>query len=206
MAVELKQALEELRKQEKRKFNQTLDLLISLKGIDLRKDNISLITNIPHPFKEKKVCAFLEARNSSITTITKPEFDKYKDKNSLKKLVREYDFFIANAKLMPSVASTFGKALGPLGKMPSPQLGIITNENTETIKQALDKISKAVKIRLKEPAIKIAVGKESMPDNELISNIKKIYEDVINVLPSKKDNIRKTMLKFTMTKPLAISV
>ena len=51
-------------------------------------------------------------------TITKPEFDKYKEKKELRNLVREHDFFIANAKLMPSVATAFGKALGPAGKMP----------------------------------------------------------------------------------------
>ena len=56
--MELKQALEELRKGKKRKFDQTLDLIINLKGINIRKDNISLIIDIPHKFKDKKVCGF----------------------------------------------------------------------------------------------------------------------------------------------------
>ena len=70
----------------------------------------------------------------------------YKDKKSLKEIVKKYDFFIATAPLMPSVASTFGKVLGPAGKMPSPQLGIILEENDESIKGTLVKISKSIKI------------------------------------------------------------
>src|SRR3989344_6292653 len=116
--MELEDALKELRKGDKRKFDQTIDLLISLKGIDLRRDNISLVSTIPHVFAQKNVCGFLESRSDIVKTITKPEFEKYKEKKALKKLVREHDFFIANSKLMPSVASAFGKALGPSGKMP----------------------------------------------------------------------------------------
>jgi len=127
--MELKQALEELRKSKKRKFDQTVDLVINLKGINLKKDNIALVINIPHKVKAKKVCGFLTQKNDLLHTITKPEFQKYKDPKTLKTLVDEFDFFIAHASLMPSVATTFGKALGPVGKMPSPQLGVITQEN-----------------------------------------------------------------------------
>ena len=35
---------------------------------------------------------------------------------------------------MPVVATTFGRALGPTGKMPSPQLGIVANEDDNSIK------------------------------------------------------------------------
>lgn len=201
--MELKQALAEIRKDE-RKFNQTVDLLVSLKGIDLRRDNISLISTIPHQFQKKKVCGFLETKSTLVHTITKPDFDKYKDKKELKKLVTGYDFFIANAKLMSSVATTFGKSLGPSGKMPSPQLGVLMQETPETIKQMLTKIENSVKIRAKEPSIKVAVGKASMKDEEIIANIKTIYNDIINALPAKKENVKKAMIKLTMSKPVVV--
>lgn len=202
--MELKAALETLRKQEKRKFPQTIDLLISLKGLDMRRDNVSIISTLPHKFAEKKVCGFFEAKNSIITTVTKPEFDKYKDKKALKQLVTGYDFFIANAKLMPSVATTFGKALGPANKMPSPQLGIVTQETPEAIKPLLERIAKSVKIRAKEPSIKVAIGKEGMSDEQLSANIQTVFNDVVNVLPSKKENVRKVMIKLTMGAPVVV--
>ncbi len=205
--MELKQALEQLKNADKkRKFDQTVDLIVNLKGVDLRKDNIAAVITIPHKVKEKKVCGFLTEKNDLVKTITKPEFQKFKEKAALRHLVEEYDFFIAHASLMPLVASTFGKALGPAGKMPSPQLGIITQETPEVIKPLLERISKSVKMRAKEPSIKISVGKESMKDEDLMQNINAIYKGIVESLPTKRENVKNVMIKLTMTKPIEVDV
>lgn len=204
--MELKQALDELRKGEKRKFDESVDLLISLKGIDMRKDAISVIADVPHKIKDKKICGFLSQKSTIVKTITKAEFDKYKDKKALKNLVKEYDFFIASAPLMPAVATTFGKVLGPTGKMPSPQLGVIMQENEHEIKKLLEKIDKSVKIRAREPSIKMIIGKSSMKDEDIMDNINSVYSAVVNALPGKKENIRKVMIKFTMSKPIKVEM
>src|SRR3989344_7645592 len=152
MKMNIKEALTELRKEEnKRKFEQSVDLIINLRGVDMKKDSVNVIVNVPHKIKDKKVCGFLTKKNELVKTITEPEFKKYSEKKVLKKLVKEYDYFIATAGLMPKVATNFGKVLGPVGKMPSPQLGIISsNETNEEIKNNLDKISNSIKIRMKE--------------------------------------------------------
>lgn len=202
--MEIKQALEALRKEEKRKFNQSIDLIVNLKGVDLKRTSISTVVTIPHKIKDKKVCAFLEHKSQFIDAITKPEFEKFRDKKSLKNLVKEYDFFISIAPLMPSVATTFGKILGPSGKMPSPQLGIIPNESEAAIKAIVERISKSVKIRAKEPSIKLCIGKESMKDEDIIANIKAVYEGIISLLPGKKDNVKSVLIKLSMSKPLKV--
>ena len=204
--MELKQALAELRKLEKKKFDQSIDLLVSLKGIDPKKDNITTIVNIPNKIKDKKVCGFLTKKSELIRTITNLDFPKYKDKKTLKNLVKEFDFFIAAAPLMPPVATTFGKILGPAGKMPSPQLGILANEDEKTIRALLERIDKSMKIRVKEAAIKVSVGKESMPDEKILENIVAIYRGIVNALPVKKDNVRKVMIKLTMSKPIQVEI
>ena len=204
--MDFKVALQELRKEKKRNFSQSVDLIINLKGLDLKRENISAIIIIPHKLKDKKVCGFLDKKSSLIPTITKPEFQKYKDKKELKNLVKEYDFFIAIPQLMPSIATTFGKILGPSGKMPTPQLGILTQETEEAIKQTLDKIFKSIKIRIKDASIKTSIGNEAMKDEELIDNLTAVYNSIINVLPKKKDNIKNVMLKFTMTKPIKLGI
>src|SRR3989338_5356052 len=122
---DLKKAIEELRKGEKRKFEQTVDLIVNLQKFDVKKNQINIFVQVPHNVKKKKIAGFFETTQKGVDTITKNDFRKYGDKKELKKLVKKYDFFISQASLMPSVATTFGRALGPTGKIPSPQLRVI---------------------------------------------------------------------------------
>ena len=204
---QLEKALAQLRKDsKKRKFNQTVDLIINLQKFDVKKNAINLVISLPHKIKDKKVCGFFEVKNKNVETITKEEFKKYSNKNELKRLAKRFDFFIAQANLMPAVATTFGKALGPSGKMPSPQLGILINPDDKLIENILTKINSSVKIRTKEASIKVPVGKESMADKEIVDNAIAIYNNTLKNLPRNKENIKNVEIKFTMTKPIKIEI
>lgn len=198
----LEKAVEEIKKSEKRKFVQSVDLIINLRKFDVKKTQINNFVVLPHKIKEKKICGFIETKTPLINTINKASFANYKDKKSLKNLVKEYDFFIASAQLMPAVASTFGKILGPAGKMPSPKLGILMNENENSIKELITKVNSVVRVQTKEPSIKLTIGNESMKDQEIIDNIKAVYNFVLNELPNKKENIKSVMIKLTMGKTI----
>jgi len=201
---ELKKALSELRQGKERKFDQSVDLIVNLKKFNVKKDNVNTFVSLPHKIKEKKIAGFLEIKNKDVATITPDEFKKYSDKKAVKKLVENYDFFIGQASLMPKVATAFGRALGPAGKMPSPQLGIIANADEKTIAGLKDKINKSAKIRAKESSVKLAIGKQSMKDEDIIENIVTVYNALLKVLPREKDNIKNIEVKFTMTKPKKI--
>ena len=203
---ELKKALTELRKNEKRKFEQSVDLIINLQKFDIKKTSINTFIAVPHKIKDKKVCGFFEIRNNKVETITRGEFKKYSDKKELKKLVNKFDFFMAEAALMPQVATVFGRALGPAGKMPSPQLGILMDVNDKTVADVVEKIDKSIKLRAKEPSIKIVIGKEGMKDEDIIENIMVIYNAVLKLLPRNKENVKNIEIKFTMTKPQKIII
>ena len=203
---EIEKALAELRKTEKKKFTQTVDLIINLQKFDVKKNSLNLFVSVPYNIKEKKVCAFLEIKNKNVETIIKSEFAKYNDKKEIKKLVKRYDFFIAQASLMPSVATTFGKVLGPSGKMPSPQLGILMNADDKALNEVIQKINNSIRVRTKEASIKIPIAKESMKDDEIVENILTVYNTVMKNLPKNKENIKNIEIKFTMTKPQKIYI
>ena len=203
---DLKKALSELRKGKERKFDQTVDLIINLQKFDAKKNQINLFISVPFRIKEKKICAFFETKNKDIETITPEQFKKYSDKKALKKLVKNFDFFIAQASLMPKVATAFGRVLGPAGKMPSPQLGILIDINEKEINELREKINNSVKIKIKEPSVKLAIGKQSMKDEEIVENIMVVYNAILKSLLKGKDNIKNIELKFTMTKPYKILV
>ena len=203
---QIKQAIEELKKSKGKKFNQTVDLIINLQKFDVRKNQLNLFLRVPHKIKDKKIAGFLESKNKNIDTITANEFNNYKDKKELKKLVEKYDFFVSQASLMPKVATIFGKILGPAGKMPSPQLGILLNADEKAILEIKEKINNTVKIKIKEASIKLPIGKQNMKTEDLAENISYVYKEIIKALPRDKENVKNVEIKFTMTKPEKIRI
>jgi len=203
---DLKSALIELRKNEPRKFKQTVDLIVNLQKFEVKKNPLNIFIRIPHKFRDKKIAGFFESENKFVDTITEADFKRYNDKKKLKKLVDKYDFFIAQAKLMPKVATVFGRVLGPIGKMPSPQMGILLNADEKSIKELKEKINTSLRVRAKEASIKLAIGKEDMKDEELVENAVSIYHELVKALPREKENIKNVEIKFTMTKPVKIKV
>jgi len=204
---DLKKALVELRTNKERKFNEALDLIVNLQKFDVKRNSINVFIRLPFKVKEKKICGFLEGKNDLVDTVTPEQFKKYAtNKAEIKKLVAKYDFFIAQASIMPKVATTFGRALGPSGKMPSPQLGILMDINEKSILELKEKINVSVKIRTKEASVKLAIGKKDMKDEDLIENIMTIYNSLVKELPRDKENIKNVEVKFTMTKPIKIAI
>jgi len=203
---QLKQALVELRKDKTRKFDQSVDLMINLQKFDVKKNQLNFFVSVPHKIKDKKICGFLEIKNENVDTITKSEFKRYSTKQEVKKLANQYDFFIAQASLMPLVATTFGRALGPTGKMPSPQLGVMINVEDKGIKDLIERINTSVKIKIKEASVKVSIGKQSMKDEEIIENALAVYNAVLKSMTKGKENIKNIELKFTMSKPQKIKI
>ena len=206
--MKFKEALEELRKSsEKRKFDQTLDLVINLKNFDPARETVNTSVLLSYPAKNKKIAAFLESIkkfDSIPLIISKDSMDKINPKE-MKKYAKEYDFFIASAKLMPQVAAKFGKALGPTGKMPDPKIGsVLMQEQDALLKGIVEKLKKTVKIKSKERSLKIPLAKESMSDEQILENLNQTFKVVMQALPKKELNVRNVMLKFTMSKSIKV--
>jgi len=200
-------AIKEIRKTDKKiNFDQTVDLIINLKDFDIRRQAFNVFIELPYKIKDKKIAGFLEKNSNIIDSIKKEEFPRYKEKKDIKKLVQKYDFFIANTKLMPIVAASFGRVLGPSGKMPSPQLGIIQNEDDKFLNDAIKKINSSVRIIVKEPSIKVGIGKESLSDDNIAQNALAVYNKILETLPRNKDNIRNVKIKLTMGKPVLVEI
>jgi large subunit ribosomal protein L1 len=199
--MKINEVIKQLRSVEKRKFVQSLDLVVNLQKIDPRKEAINTFVALPHP-PAKKICAFLSKKSPLVDTIVKEEFELYKDNKQIKRLAKRYDVFLAAAPLMGAVATKFGRVLGPVGKMPTPQGGVIMQENDANLKAMIEKMSKTTRLRIKEKSIKLSVGKEDMSDKQLEENVTSVINDLLNLLPNKKDNIKDIQLKWTMSAPV----
>lgn len=201
--METIKAVQKLRKEKKRKFDQSLDLIVNLKNFDVRREALNTFIFIPHGM-EKKLAAFFTGRNKHVDTITEEDFVKYKDLKDIKKLAKKYDAFLAVAPMMGKVATKFGRVFGPMNKMPSPLAGIVGAETDEMVSAMIEKMGRAVRIKNKEMSIKVSVGKESMSDEELAENVNAAIKELEGKLPKGNENVKDVMVKFTMTKPVVV--
>jgi len=196
----------------KRKFNQSIDLVINFKNLDLKKNNLDTFVSLPHfRGRDVKICAIVDhelenqAKEHCDQIILKKELDSYKSNlKKVKQVSKSCDFFIAQANLMGLIATVFGRILGPMGKMPNPKVGGVLPP-TGQIKPVVEKYKKLVRIMTKkEPVVKINVGRENLTDEIISDNIMAIYDNVLHQLPKEQGNIKNVMIKFTMSKPLKV--
>lgn len=209
---QVKKAIEELKKQtKKRNFSQSYDLIINLKNLDTKQNPIDFFASLHFHFGKKvKVAAFVDqilreqANKFCDLVIEEKDFPKYTDKKAMKKLAESYDYFIAQAPLMPKVAKTFGKVFGMKGKMPNPKLGCVVppNANLEVL---IKKLNQSVKLIAKKATnLQCMVGKDNQKDEEVIDNILTVYQAVLKQVPNEMQNIKSVLLKLTMSKAVKI--
>lgn len=204
----VQKALEESKKLE-RKFKQSVDVVINLKNIDMNdaKNRIEDEVMLPHGRgTEAKLALFasgdlaLKSKNHVDLLIKPEEIEELaKDKKKFKKIADEYDFFIAEAPLMPTIGKTLGIILGPRGKMPKPV------PPTIDITGVAKNLRKTVKVRSKTTrTIHATVGREEMTTEQIAENIDAILKRLEGKLERGKLNIGSVFVKTSMGPPMRI--
>ena len=215
MAIEKAKVLEAIKKSregEKRNFSQTIELIINLKELDIKKEEGKIEEFVELPAgrgKPAKVCALVgpELRDSAKkvcdSVVLSDYFDSF-DKRKIRKLARDNDFFIAQANIMPAIAKTFGRFLSPIGKMPSPKAGHVVAPKAN-IEPLVRMLKKTVKVAIKKaPVFQTFIGNEAMTDEELLQNAWTVVEKLKGKLPKGEHNIKAILIKTTMGKPVKV--
>ncbi len=210
---EISRALGELRKGlTKKKFTQSIDLVVRLREVDLKKPENRINEAIPLPNPPEKALKVCVIASGDLATrakaagadmlVGRQEIENLaKDKKGARKLAQEYDFFIAEAPLMPLVGRALGSFLGPRGKMPTP---IPPNAPVD---QVIVNHRKMVRVRMREqPVLQCRVGTEAMPDEKLVENIQAVVSRIEQKLERGFKNIGEILVKGTMSKPVKISL
>jgi large subunit ribosomal protein L1 len=202
--AELKQLIEHARREyKKRNFDQSIDLTIVLKDIDVKKGfSFNEVVHLPNkPSRQATVCVVASGemgtrarRAEADRIIEADELDRIgTNKKEAKKLAKAYDFFISDTALMSTVGRSLGQFLGPKGKMPTP---IPYGAPIESI---LNRLRGSVRVRVRNQLnVSTKIGDEKMDDNQLIQNASTILSSIEKKLPQGDKNIRNTLVKFTM--------
>ena len=185
---------------------------MKLQNIDLRKpeNRINEAIDLPNNLgKTVKLCVIaggdlaLKAKNAKADLVlSRAEVEKIAgDKKEAQNLAKEYDYFVAEAPLMPLIGKTLGQALGPRGKMPSP---VLPNSSIEDV---IEKHRRMIRIRVKEnPNIQCRVGTEDMPIEGIAENIEAVFSRVEEKLEKGSRNIASVRIKYSMSPPIKIAL
>lgn len=198
-------AVEETKKNsKKRKFSQTVNLIINLKDIDLKKpeNRINELMEFPHSPKPKVMVtvfasgdlAFRAEQAGADKILGRQDIERLaNDKKGAKKLTDDTDFFLAETSLMATVGKILGQILGPRGKMPTPI------PPTAPIDTIINRHRKSTRVRLREQLnAQIGIGTEEMTDEMLVDNIQAVISLLERRLTRGMRNIRSVYVKTTM--------
>lgn len=195
-----------------RKFKQALEMIVVFRDIDVKKGfAINETVQLPHTGSAATVCVMAsgdmglkakEAKADKVIDVN--ELNRMGDnKRASRKFVNQYDFFLADTKLMPTVGKVLGQILGPRGKMPTP---VPFNASIESF---LERFRTSTLVRLRNSlSLSCKIGDETMEESALASNALTILGSVEKKLPNGERNIKKIMIKTSMGKavPLAAKV
>jgi len=197
-------------KSEKRNFTQSIELVLSLKDIDMKSSEGKIQEVIELPYsseKQNKICVIasgelaLKARRANADlVIERADLEGLAGKKrELRKIANDYDFFIAEAPLMPMVGKILGSVLGPRGKMPIPV------PPTADIEGLIAKHRKTVILRMRnQPVLQCRVGTESMKEDEIAENVQAVLRVIEGKLKKGTKNIKFAYIKSSMGTPVKI--
>ncbi len=192
-----------------RNFEESFDMVINLRELDMKRpDNrVNLRFQLPNGVGDRKVMVFasgdlaLRARRAGADEVVGPEElnELAGDKKEAKKKLKDYDVFVAEAPLMPTVGRIAGPILGPRGRMPTPVPpqapidDVIEQERRTVILRSRDK-----------PFVHCIVGKEGMSDEEVAENIEAVIGNLARSTKRGMGNVSSVYLKTTMGKAVRL--
>ncbi|MGB4362801.1 MAG: 50S ribosomal protein L1 [Methanothermobacter tenebrarum] len=205
MKQEILEAVKKAKEQSKpRNFTQSIDIVINIKDLDVNKpeNRFEEEVSLPHGRgKEVKIAVIadgelaLQAKKAGADlVITRDDLEELgKNRKKAKRLANEYEFFIAQADLMPLVGQFLGPVLGPRKKMPKP---IPATANPAPL---IKKLRDTVRVRVKDqPLIHTTVGTEKMDEEKITENIESILDVLDRNLEKGRKQVKSMYIKTTM--------
>lgn len=205
MKQEIMEAVKKAKEDSKpRNFTQSVDVVITIKDLDVRKpenridEEVFLPNGRGKPVKIAFIAdgelALLAKNAGADLVINKADLEELgKDRKEAKKMANRHDFFVAQADMMPLVGRFLGPVLGPRKKMPKP---VPASAKPEPL---MEKLKGTVKVRIKDqPVVQALVGSQEMGDEDIADNIEAVLGVLDQKLEKGRSQIKSMYVKTTM--------
>jgi large subunit ribosomal protein L1 len=211
-AVPLKKAIQILKTLKKAKFDETVEVHMSL-GIDSAQSDQMIRGAVPLPHglgKPKRVLVFCQGDNQAKAREAGADFVGSDD--IIKKIQTEnwLDFDVALATQdMMGLVSRLGKILGPRGLMPTPKAGTVVPGGGDVGLAVREFKAGKVEYRSdKGGNVHAGVGKMSFDEDKLAANITAFVDQIRHVKPSgiKGNYIKSITVAGTMTAGVPVTM
>ena len=208
----LKQAIGMLKQAKRSKFDETVEVHMSL-GIDTSQNDQLVRGSVPLPHgigKAVRVVVFCQGEN--IAKAKEAGADHTGGAEIIQKIQTEgwldFDVALATQDMMGQV-SRLGKVLGPRGLMPTPKAGTVITAGADVAAAVREFKAGKVEYRAdKGGNIHAGVGKMSFDEDKLIANITVFVEQVRHAKPTavKGNYVNSITLSATMSPSIPIIV
>ncbi len=208
----LKQAIALLKQIKRAKFDETVEIHMSL-GIDTTQSDQMIRGSVPLPHglgKVKRVAVFCQGDNVAKAKEAGADFaggDEMVEKVQ-KEGWLDFDVALATQDMMGKV-SRLGKVLGPRGLMPTPKAGTVITAGQDIAQAVREQKAGKVEYRSdKGGNVHAGVGKISFDDDKLAANITAFVEQVRAAKPSgvKGNYVKSITLAATMTPGIPVTM
>ena len=181
---DLQEAVKIVKENAKAKFDETVELHVSL-GIDTKKADQQVRTTVvlPHGTGKTKRIAVI-AKGEKAQEAQQAGADLVGGDDIVEDVIKgkiDFDVLVATPDTMKDLAKA-AKILGPRGLMPNPKSGTVTFDLAKTIAEL-----KAGRVEFKADAYGIVhtvIGKASFDAEKLTENAKSVLETILRVKPS----------------------
>jgi large subunit ribosomal protein L1 len=208
----LKQAIALLKQIKRSKFDETVEVHMSL-GIDTTQSDQMIRGSVPLPHglgKVKRVVVFCQGDNVAKAKEAGADFvggDELVEKVQ-KEGWLDFDVALATQDMMGKV-SRLGKVLGPRGLMPTPKAGTVITAGQDVAQAVREQKAGKVEYRAdKGGNVHAGVGKISFDDDKLAANITAFVEQIRAAKPAgvKGHYVKSITIAATMTPGIPVTM
>ena len=190
---------------DRRKFKESVDLLVNLKNYDAQRDKrFSGSVRLPRIARPRFRVAIIgdavhaeQAAKAGIPSLSTDDLKKLnKEKKQVKRLCSKYDAFLASDTLIKTIPKLVGPFLSRAGKFPS------SAAHTDNLTAKVEELRATVKFQLKKVlCLGACIGHTEMSADDLRLNLTLAVNYLVSLLKKGWQNLKSVYVKSSMGKP-----